>query len=76
MKVYNIVSFVKSVGREGDKQLVKDQRENEISRYIEFVRLYLEWLCNVSERSLEQEKQFETYHAINNRQLKQCSVPR
>ena len=52
--------------QEEDKEAVRKQRESEVLKYTEFMRIYSEWLRNLSLLSIEHNRHAETHHETNN----------
>ena len=52
--------------QEEDKEAVRKQRESEVLKFTEFMRIYSEWLRNLSPLSIEHNRHAETHHETNN----------
>jgi hypothetical protein len=60
------VKYSECLEREEDKKAVQKLRESEVLRYTEFIRIYSEWLRNLSLLSKEHNRHAETHHETNN----------
>ncbi|CAB4009644.1 Hypothetical predicted protein [Paramuricea clavata] len=60
------VKYSEYLEREEDNKAVQKLRESEVLRYTEFIRIYSEWLRNLSLLSKEHNRHAETHHETNN----------